>query len=117
MECRNCRNQVEDNTAVCPHCEAVLKDPWELKKKPEKRPTADVRYELVSTNYNGLFKIRKCSDGSYICDCPSFLTQNGTKNGDYPFVTCKHIRSYISEHPDEVNCSNPRLPSEWQRLL
>jgi len=109
--CPKCRISTEQ--AICPNCERILIE--SLNRKPEKRPQVEEKHSYESTNYNGYFTIKKASDGSYICNCPSFLLQNGTivSNG---FAICKHIRDYLS-HIDYSDTIEVPAPTEFQRLL
>jgi len=116
MVCQNCSAEVDDRAAVCPQCEAVLVDPRELKRKKSSVPKAENKYSLVSRNYNGLFNVKQASDGSFVCNCPSFLLQNGTIKGSFPFSTCKHIREYIDNSQYSVDYRGIP-PSDWQMIL
>jgi len=116
MRCPRCNTELSERVAVCPSCEAVIKDPRELKRRKENVPVIEDRYTIVSHNYNGTFSVKQARDGSFVCTCPSFLLQNGTENTDTPFSTCKHIRRYINEN-NITPAYTGREPSEWQRLL
>lgn len=96
MICRNCNAQIEgEEIYECPNCEAVLKTAPARREK--NRPAAETVAVVESSNYNGKYQFQKLTDGSYFCDCLSFLFQNGTKVSEptishHPFMTCKHIR-------------------------
>ncbi len=115
MVCNGCGFNMNEGAVVCPQCERVIVDPTGLKRKAENRPAAENKYSIVSHNFNGTHVVKQLSDGSFACTCPSFLLQRGTQNGVTPFMTCKHIRQYLTNNP--LPDYTGREPSDWQRLL
>ena len=88
MRCPRCNTELSERIAVCPACEAVIKDPSELKRKKENVPVIEDRYTIVSHNYNGTFNVKQARDGSY-APVPHFCSRTG-RNTDTPFSTCAH---------------------------
>ena len=111
ISCRNCQGPLGADEVECPSCGTInlLKD---RRRQPDHRPSRNSITEVESGNFNGKYQIFKNSDGSYGCNCLSFLFQKGIENG-VGFATCKHIREYLNGNP-AIELSGVRSPSTWQ---
>jgi hypothetical protein len=81
----------------------------------QEKPEGEEIEEVRSENNNGLYKLYRLSDGSYFCNCLSFLFQRGIQTFDrneqeVGFVTCKHIRMLNID----TNASDARKASLFQ---
>jgi len=72
-----------------PSCGAINLDRKRLRHE-DNRPIREIVQNITSPNYNGKYNIYCNSDGSYSCNCLSFLRQKDIQNGN-GFATCKHI--------------------------
>jgi len=112
MHCQHCQHcDAETELIECPSCGALLQAA--PPRSEQNRPIAEKIAVVESSNYNGEYDIYKLSDGAIFCNCLSFLYQRGTSNGDFPFMTCKHIRSEMGNY----NFPNFKFqaPSDYQR--
>lgn len=111
-QCRSCGEPIESRRIECPSCGAV--NPFDKRRRLENnRPKRESFATMSSQNHNGIYSIFKNSDGSYSCNCPSFLKQNEVQNGA-GYATCKHIRQVFSEN-DLPQPGDTKSPSDWQK--
>ncbi len=115
MVCNSCGRNLNEDAVVCPSCEAIIIDPSGLKRKEDNRPSSEDKTQIISRNFNGIHIVKQLSDGSFVCTCPSFLLQRGTQNTATPFMTCKHIREFLSNNAAPEY--RGKEPSDWQKFL
>ena len=110
-QCRNCGVQLGNDIVECPSC-GTINLSKDRRRQPDNRPTRTGVSEVESGNFNGKYQIFKNSDGSYGCNCLSFLFQKGVQNG-VGFAICKHIRECLNSNP-AIELNGVRKPSTWQ---
>jgi len=111
IECRRCNQSMDREEVECPSCGTInlLRS---RRRQSENRPERTVAAEIESSNYNGKYQIFKNSDGSYGCNCLSFLFQREVQNG-VGFATCKHIRDHLNSN-SAIELKDIKKPSSWQ---
>ena len=110
--CRNCGRELGSDEVECPAC-GTINLPKDRRRQPDHRPTRTGISEVESGNFNGKYQIFKNSDGSYGCNCLSYLFQKGIQNG-VGFATCKHIRDYLDVNHADIAIAGARKPTNWQ---
>ena len=111
--CHGCGLILGRETIECPSCGAINLDRKRLRHQ-DNRPTREIAQSVTSVNYNGKYNIYRNSDGSYSCNCLSFLRQKDVRNG-HGFAGCKHIQEYLNQNPMEV-LKDPPKPTDWQLI-
>jgi len=76
IECRNCGQLMDGEEVECPSC-GTINLSRNRRRQVENRLERSVATEIESSNYNGKYSVFRNSDGSYGCDCLSFLFQRG----------------------------------------
>jgi len=107
--CRECGAELEEEIE-CPQCGTINLD---HRRRRRNRPTRELVQEIESENCNGRYKLYRNSDGSFSCDCLSFLFQRGIQNYR-GFASCKHIRNYIND--SQIGQVTFKPPTEWQKI-
>jgi len=100
-------------TIECPSCGAINLERRRMRHE-ENRPTREIVQNVTSANYNGKYNIYLNSDGSFSCNCLSFLRQKDIGNGS-GFATCKHIGDYLRQNSIE-DLKDPPKPTDWQLI-
>ena len=111
--CHGCRIVLARDVIECPACGAINLDRKRL-RHADNRPARETIQSVTSANHNGKYNIYHNSDGSYSCNCLSFLRQKDVQNGN-GFATCKHIAEYVRQNQIET-LQNPPKPSDWQLI-
>jgi hypothetical protein len=111
--CHACRIILANEVIECPSCGAINLDRKRLRHE-DNRPTRSIVQSITSANHNGKYNIYQNSDGSYSCNCLSFLRQKDVRNGS-GFAMCKHIAEYVRQNQTEA-LHNPPKPSDWQLI-
>ena len=111
--CHGCGLILGRETIECPSCGAINLDRKRLRHE-DNRPAREIVQSVTSANYNGKYNIYRNSDGSYSCNCLSFLRQKDIQNGN-GFATCKHIGEYLRQNPIEA-LKDPAKPTDWQLI-
>ena len=111
--CHRCGLVLGRETIECPSCGAINLDRRRLRHE-DNRPTREITQSVTSANYNGKYNIYRNSDGSYSCNCLSFLRQKNVRNGN-GFASCKHIQEYLNQNPIEILKAPPK-PTDWQLI-
>jgi RNA polymerase subunit RPABC4/transcription elongation factor Spt4 len=111
IACRNCSRSMDSEEVECPSC-GTINLSRNRRRQVENRPERSVAAEIESGNYNGKYQIFRNSDGSYSCNCLSFLFQKEVQNG-VGFATCKHVRDHLNSNP-VMELDGVRKPSQWQ---
>lgn len=113
--CRECGAVLEIGRVQCPRCGVV--NIGYVVRKERNRPNAEQADRVLSRNFNGFYTIDKMDDGSLVCNCNSFLHQNGV-NDAFGFSTCVHIRDQVQQGRISVEDHQVERsrPSEWQRF-
>ena len=112
--CRHCAVELPsiilNDVTECPDCGTL--NIKEVRRR-QKSPSRNILESLESSNHNGTYNIFKNSDGSFSCNCLSFLFQRGVKN-DVGYSTCKHTRKYILSISNTYRQVRSKNPSTWQ---
>lgn len=111
--CHACQLILSGDAIECPSCGAINLDRKRLRHESN-RPTRETVQSITSNNHNGKYNIYQNSDGSYSCNCLSFLRQKDIQNGK-GFATCKHVAEYVHDH-DIGSLTDPPRPSDWQLI-
>ncbi len=111
--CHGCRRILAREAIECPSCGAINLDRKRLRHE-DNRPAREIIQSVTSANHNGKYNIYSNSDGSYSCNCLSFLRQKEVRNG-CGFATCKHIAEYVLQNQIET-LRNPPKPTDWQLI-
>ena len=110
--CDYCGSSISiTNNYECPNCGVIIKVAPKRKEESQRIFLTIVESE----NKNGMYHIYKLQDGTFFCDCLSFLFQKGVtefKGG----LTCKHIRQFLNSNEVATNIE-PQTPTTWQRVL
>ena len=106
--CHGCGLILGRETIECPSCGAINLDRKRLRHQ-DNRPTREIAQSVTSVNDNGKYNIYRNSEGSYSCNCLSFLLQKDVRNG-HGFAGIKHIQEYLDENPIEI-LKNPPNPT------
>lgn len=91
---------------------SVLQEAGQHRRRnaPDKNDIYRVNDSYVTKD---LYTISKVGDGSYICNCPDFLS--GDVHALKKTAVCRHVTNFKLIFPDE---NNPRArATDWQKLL
>lgn len=96
----------------------------EEKHRRREAPAREVLTSVESLNYNGIYEIAVCADGSFHCTCLGFLGCRDLGEVEArPELTvsaCKHVRSRLEALKEAVRSRTfvrSRPPTDWQKLV
>lgn len=106
--CSICGENVPGGSYECPNCGVLIKDVPDL-------PAIEgsFAWEVVSKNYNGVYRIYRLKDGTPVCNCKSFLFQRGVQADESGFIVCKHMKGEVMVMP--ANGFQKLHP--WQEII
>ncbi|NPV51770.1 MAG: hypothetical protein HPY60_11335, partial [Candidatus Methanofastidiosum sp.] len=113
--CHVCGSPINDvDSYECPFCGVIIKTAPKRKERAERTLLKTVESE----NKNGTYSIYRLQDGTFYCNCLSFLRQRGVKEESYG-LTCKHIRNELPNLGFNLNSvsAEPVPVTSWQKVM